>query len=107
MLSLDLKAEQDLKPPELLLELGQAQWAQWLHHPVTDLLLRRFLPDYRRALERHTLDRWTNGHLTLNAEQEARGYLLVMKMIEDLTLDELKRWYLQDAGDPPATKRRP
>jgi hypothetical protein len=59
-------------------------------------VLERFLPDYRRGLERLTLDRLTKGGMTMTAIEEARGYLLSFEMIEKLTLDQVRNWYQID-----------
>ena len=79
--------------PQLLRELSPEQWNLWRHHPVTELLLTRYLPEFRRGLERQTLNGWMAGMLSLANEQEARGYLLTAHMIENLSLDHLRVFY--------------
>lgn len=83
----------DQESPTLLWELSPEQWALWRRHPVTALLLDRYLPDMRAALERQVLNAWTSGQLSLNAEQEARGHLLASHMVEGLTLDHVREFY--------------
>lgn len=97
--------------PHLLTELSVEQWALWRRHPVSDLLLARYLPDWRGALERQALDGWIGGKLTLQAEQEARGYLLGAHMIENLALDQVRTFYgletLRDQEERKKLLQRP
>lgn len=36
---------------------------------------------------------WMSGTLSLNAEQEARGYLLTAHLLENLSLDQVREFY--------------
>jgi hypothetical protein len=56
-------------------------------------VLRRFLPDYRRGLERHTLDSWLNGKLDISTAGEIRGQLLTLAQIEELSIDSVRYFY--------------
>ncbi len=71
-------------------------------------MLQRYLPDFRAALERQTLNGWTGGSLTLQAEQEARGYLLTLFLIENLSLDQVRVFYgLDSVADERERNTRP
>lgn len=81
------------KAPAALAELTVEQWALWRHHPVSALLLERYMPDFRSALERDTLNAWLAGNLTLQGEQDARGLIHCSQMIENLSLDQVRAFY--------------
>jgi len=87
------RAPDQREVPPLLHELSPEQWNLWRHHPITELLLTRYLPDFRRGLERQTINGWMAGLLSLANEQEARGYLLTAHMIENLSLEHLRVFY--------------
>jgi hypothetical protein len=57
------------------------------------VVLQRYLPDFRGALERQAMNGWMSGTLSLNAEQEARGYLLTAHLLENLSLDQVREFY--------------
>lgn len=80
-------------PPPGLEELTQEQFALWRQHPVSALLLRHFLPDYRKGMIGATVANWVAGRLSLNAEQEARGYILTLDLFETLTVDKIRTFY--------------
>ena len=82
-----------LEPPAHLAELTPEQFSLWRHHPVTALVLGRFLPDYRTALERILLNLWLAGNLTLSQEQQFRGQLLATEFVGNLDLATLRAFY--------------
>jgi hypothetical protein len=92
--------------PVELSELSNEQWSLWLHHPITKVVLQRYLPDFRAALERQTLNAWTGGTLSLQAEQEARGYLLSIFLVENLSLDQVRTFYGMDSYADELQRRR-
>ena len=107
-ISLDQAAGDPVVAPALLAELGPEQWALWRRHPISALLLQHYLPDFRAALEQQAVNGWLSGNLSLNAEQEARGYLLAAHLIESLSLDQVRAFYgLGDRADEVAAKARP
>jgi len=72
------------------------------------LLLQRYLPDFRAALEQQAINGWLSGNLSLNGEQEARGYLLAAHHVESLSLDQVRGFYgLGERADEDAGKIRP
>lgn len=77
----------------MLDELGPEQFAQWKRHPVTAMVLERYLPDLRTAMERETLDAWLNGNLSLVQEQQVKGTLLGAYLLETLSLDKVRVFY--------------
>lgn len=79
--------------PQELAELSAEQWAIWRRHPVSALVMERYLPAFRRALERQTLDTWLAGKLSLQVEQDARGLIHCAQMIEGLGLDHVRVFY--------------
>ena len=103
----DLDPEAPRQAPPELAELTPEQWALWRQHPVSQLLLRRYLPDWRGALERQTLTGWVYGRLSLNAEQEARGYLLAINLIEGLGLNQVREFYGIGPWQQPTQQRPP
>lgn len=81
------------QPPEILRELTRQQWGEWKRHPVTALVLERYLPDFRRVLSEQTLQGWLDGRATLQHEQQARGHILGAMQMEGLSLDLLLTFY--------------
>ena len=81
------------EPPAILAELSPEQFNLWRRHPVSALLLERYLPDFRAALERNALNAWLGGNLSLNAEQEARGYILTTHLLENLHVEQIREFY--------------
>ena len=81
------------QPPRLLAELSNEQWGAWRHHPVTQMLMNRYLPDLRVALEREALNRWIAGKLQLSAENEIRARMLAIAEIENLGLAGILHFY--------------
>lgn len=77
----------------------------WRRHPITDLVIRRYLPDFRGALERSALNSWLGGTLSLNAEQEARGHLIAAHLIENLDLATVRVFYGLSAEATPDVKQ--
>lgn len=72
------------------------------------MVLGRYLPDFRAALERQALNGWVNGTLSLAAEQEARGYLLTVHLVETLSLDQVRVFYgLDTVRDQAERDKRP
>ena len=94
---------QGLQAPDLLAELTPEQWGLWRRHPITQLVLERYLPDFRMILERTVMDAWTGGKITLNAEQEARGRLLTTRFVEELNLPTVREFY----GVAPQLEQNP
>lgn len=89
--------------PPLLRELTPEQWALWKRHPVTALVMERYLPDFRRSMEQQVLHNWLDGHLTLQLEQQARGYILGAYLIEALSLQQVMGFYEEQTGAPVAS----
>lgn len=86
-------ATQAATVPQVLAELTAEQWALWRHHPVSALLLERYLPDFKQGLERDTLNAWLAGNLKLTGEADARGILHCIEMIVGLSLDQVRVFY--------------
>ena len=59
-----------------------------------------FLPDYRGAVEASLMNRWLGGSLNLTDENEARGRILMVAEIENLSLASLRRFYGVAASAP-------
>ena len=96
------------EPPPLLAELAPEQFHQWRRHPVTELLLARYLPDFRHSLERIALNGWEAGTLSLQQEQVIRGHILAAAMLTELTLDGVRQFYgLAPWVEAAAAKGRP
>lgn len=98
------QATQSPHPP-LLDELSPEQWAMWRRHPVTALVLERYLPDFRAELERATLDGWMSGQLTLAHEQQCRGHLLGARQMENLSLELIRVFYGMEGRADDVPKR--
>ena len=79
--------------PPLLAELSAQQFQEWRRHPVSQLLLERYLPDLRRGLEREAWNAFLSNRLSLVAEQELRGRLLTMVELEQLPLAVVRVFY--------------
>lgn len=86
-------AAEENQPPALLDELSSQQFAEWRRHPVSKLLLERYLPDYRQALEQELLRNFVGGGLSLPDEQLTRGRLMAAHILENLTLDQIRGFY--------------
>lgn len=79
--------------PTLARELTSQQYQAWRHHPVTLMLLRDFLPAWRRARGQQALNAWIDGGLTLTQEQVVRGQIMGCFFLENLTLTEIQQFY--------------
>ena len=95
---LDQAAQEPRQVPGELAEVSPNQWALWRNHPLSVIFFRKYLPDFRRALERQTMDRWIGGGLSLAFEQEARGYLLAINLLENGGLDDVRQFYGMDSA---------
>lgn len=91
--------------PQLLSELTAEQFGLWRQHPVTQTVLQRFLPHFRGSLQQGVINSWLAGSLSLQVEDEARGYIKSLQMIEDLTLDQMRIFY--GVGPAPSPTRPP
>ena len=89
---------QEMVPQELE-ELTAEQWALWRHHPVSALVLA-FLRDRAGTLEREMLGRWKAGQCRLSDEMEARGRVMELQEVADLSLDAMRTFY--GVGAPEA-----
>ena len=87
--------------PPLLAELTPQQFALWRRHPVSDLVLQHYLPDWRRQLEGSVVERWMQGAVTLQGEQMTRGQLIALYQIEGISLDQIWQLY----GGKPALEK--
>ena len=79
--------------PELLADLSPQQFQAWRHHPVTHLLLGRFLPDFRASRLQETTNAWIDGNLKLQDEQVLRGQILGCHFVENLSLEQIRAFY--------------
>jgi len=103
-----VRATEQQEVPQILGELAPEQFAAWRHHPVTKLVFDHYLVDFRANLERGILNSWLAAKLTLQAEQESKGYILASHMVQGLTLDKILAFYNMPIGDAVgANLRRP
>lgn len=94
-----MQPEVTAKVPELARELTQSQYHQWSHHPISRMLLQDFLPAWRAARGQQALNAWIDGGLTLVNEQVVRGQIMGCFFLENLTLNEIKRFYGLETTD--------
>ena len=50
------------------------------------------------------MDRWIGGGLSLAFEQEARGYLLAINLLENGGLDDVRQFYGMDSARDQAER---
>ena len=91
--------------PPLLHELSPEQWNLWKRHPVTALVLERYLPDFRASLERQILEAWLVNNVSLAQQESVKGHLLGAHQRETLTLDHLRSFYDMPPPGTPGPKR--
>ena len=87
------QAPQERVVPPLLAELTPVQWAEWARHPVTALVLERYLEDLRHDAEAEVLVAWANMRMTPQYEQHMRGMLIGAQFLQTLTLDKVRAFY--------------
>ena len=87
-----VQAEGSQVPP-LLAELAPEQFAQWRHHPVTKLVLDDYLPHFARAIEAQVLAGWKAGLLSLQVEQQARGYVQGAELMSAVSIAQIRQFY--------------
>ena len=79
--------------PPLLAELTPEQWGLWLRHPVTALLLDRYLPDLRHDIEVEVVYAWANMRMTPEYENQMRAVLAGAQFVEGLSLAKVRGFY--------------
>lgn len=84
----------------LILDLGEEEFQQWRHHPVTAAFLH-FLEDQADNFRTAAADLWEVGRLdpnNPNGELNAnvlRGRTLALRELSTLTLEEMRGFYQQ------------
>lgn len=90
---LPTQAETETETPALMLELTADQFGLWRRHPVTELVLDRYFNDFLATLEHGVISSWLAGNLSLQVEQDARGYIHALRHIQALRLGELRQFW--------------
>jgi hypothetical protein len=98
-------ATEATQTPALLEELSVEQFGQWRRHPVTELVFDRYFDDFLGTLERGIMDAWLAGTLSLQVEQDARGYVHSLRHLQGITLQMLRSFYNVEHA-APAPKRQ-
>lgn len=84
---------QDTEAPETsFLEIAEADYKLWRHHPVTKVWLQ-YIVDYSGVLEREAIARWKSGVLKLTEEQEMRGRVMACLEMADLSFESIRSFY--------------
>lgn len=84
---------EEAQPPAELEELTSQQFAEWRRHPVSKLVMERYLPDFRQALERQFLESFVAGGLSEELKETTRGRLMAAHLVETLNLDVIRDFY--------------
>jgi hypothetical protein len=74
-------------------ELAPEQFSLWRHHPITELILTQYLPHFAHAIEQQVIAGWKAGVLTLQVEQQARGYVMGAELISNVSLAQIRQFY--------------
>lgn len=74
-------------------ELTAEQFGQWRRHPVTELVIDRYITDFLRTLTDGVTESWLAGNLTLQVEQDARGYIHAMRHLQQMRLPDLRHFW--------------
>jgi hypothetical protein len=82
-------------------ELTVEQFGQWRRHPVTELMFDRYISDFLRTLTEGVTESWLAGNLSLQVEQDARGYIHAMRHLQGIRLPDLRSFWnvTPPAGD--------
>lgn len=91
----DEQAESSTEIP-LLGGIGEEQWKYWHNHPVT-LLVRQYFQDRAADIQNDVLDSWRNGKLSLHNEENMRGLIGAMEQVFNLTFEEMRSFYAEQA----------
>lgn len=88
-------------------ELSTDQFNLWRRHPVTELVLDRYLADFSKTLERGVLEAWLMGNLSLQVEQDARGHIHLIRHVQTMRLQALRAFYsVENEAELAAQVRR-
>ena len=84
------------RPPHetLLLELGEQEYAQWRHNPITAAYLK-YLGDQADAFRTAAADLLEAGHLDKQSDV-IRGRILTLRELQNLSLDAIKNFYRKE-----------
>jgi len=92
------------KLTSVLLEVGEVEWAQWQHSPITAAFLA-FLDDNIQLWRENAADVLENGGFHLRDAHEdrnpdvVRGKILAFRGLRRLTLSEIQEFYRQAARE--------
>lgn len=79
---------------------------QWRHHPVSKVVLQ-FLRDYREAMHRELLERWTANSLTLADEHEMRGRSNTLQEFAEIQFESMLNFYKEGENAATTTEDNP
>lgn len=79
-----------MEAPHLVRELTADQFGQWRRHPVTELVLDKWIDDFLLTLQDGVLASWLAGNLSLQVEQDSRGYIHALKHLQGMRLPDLQ-----------------
>ena len=88
----------------LLLDLKEADYAAWKHHPVTAAFLQ-FLGDQADNWRLAAMDMWENGRLDKDDPDTGRnanvllGRVQALRELRDATLADIQAFYSQQSDD--------
>ena len=83
---------------EIFLPMGQTEYSQWRHHPVTAAFLI-FLQETADSYRKAAMDLWEMGKLAERDGEVIRGRVICLQELQDLRLEDIKRFYRQDEAD--------
>ena len=82
------------------------QFGQWRRHPVTELVLDRYFSDFLATLQNGVMESWLAGKLTLQVEQDARGYVHALRHVQALRLNDLRDFWSVQPSESELRERQ-
>lgn len=68
------------------------------------MLLQEFLPQWAEARKKQVVDAWLHGNENLTTQQVIRGQILGCLFMQNLTIEEIRRFY---GLDPKLPEKKP
>jgi hypothetical protein len=99
-------AAETVAVPHLIQELSPDQFGLWRRHPVTELVLDQWIDDFLATMETGIMQAWLAGTLSLQVEQDARGYIHSLRHLQRLKLADLCAFWGVQPEDQDRDRRR-
>ncbi len=87
---------------ELLLSVHHTQFQDWRHHPLTAAYLK-YLEDLNRSFRKVGEELWLRPRDGNVDAAEVRGRVLLLDELADLTIGDIRRFYLGESSSDEGT----